>query len=218
MAIISQRHKPIHPLMNKTCQIFSINQMLGPILGTMSNQILIDCENWLEAESTLVHTCELESIGGVVAIKALDLAGKDYHSPSAATISNMRKSLLIVGSLLVTIFLAHLPVGLAVSCADDPTDTACVDCTDAANAAEADCVTTTAAPEATTAAAEATTAASADGETTTAAASGTDTTTASSGGKKRVKRTFKRKVRRPRKIRRRRSNRRRNNRRSQNSG
>ncbi|EDX04457.1 GD22304 [Drosophila simulans] len=105
----------------------------------------------------------------------------------------MRKSLLIVGSLLVTIFLAHLPVGLAVSCADDPTDTACVDCTDAANAAEADCVTTTAAPEATTAAAEATTAASADGETTTAAASGTDTTTASSGGKKRVKRTFKRK-------------------------
>lgn len=169
---------------------------------------------------TCAHLCELKSIGGVVAIKALDFIGKDYHSPSAVSISNMRKSLLIVGSLLVTIFLAQLPVGLAVSCADDPTDTACIDCTYTANAAEADCTTTTAAPEVTTAAAEVTTAASADGETTTAAASATDTTTASSGGsgKKRVRRTFKRKVSRPRKIKKRRSNRGRNNRRSQNSG
>uniref|UniRef100_A0A6P4EQX9 Uncharacterized protein LOC108044528 n=1 Tax=Drosophila rhopaloa TaxID=1041015 RepID=A0A6P4EQX9_DRORH len=85
----------------------------------------------------------------------------------------MSKSILIVGTLLVTIFIGHLPVGQAVTCADDPDDAACIDCTAEANVDNAECTTTTVAPEVTTAAAEVTTAAA-------AADSATDSTTASS--------------------------------------
>ncbi|EDV58460.2 uncharacterized protein LOC6543426 [Drosophila erecta] len=130
----------------------------------------------------------------------------------------MRTSLLIVGSLLVTIFLAHLPVGLAVSCATDATDPTCTDCTLPANADAPDCVTVAPVTAAPPADAESSTIAGGAAESTTAATAGTDTTTAASGstggtgkgGKRRVKRVYKRKVKHPKRIIKRRTNRRRN--------
>ncbi|EDW63505.2 uncharacterized protein Dvir_GJ15355 [Drosophila virilis] len=93
----------------------------------------------------------------------------------------MTNQTIILSCALLAILVAYLPLGEAVTCAADPTDANCVDCTLTANANNADCLSTVA--DTTTVAATTTVSATtivADSTTvadTTTVASSTDATT-----------------------------------------
>ncbi|EDW03005.1 GH11005 [Drosophila grimshawi] len=52
----------------------------------------------------------------------------------------MRTQTVILSFALLALLVAYLPSGEAVTCADDPTDVDCVDCTLAANVDDPECV------------------------------------------------------------------------------
>ncbi|EDW63506.1 uncharacterized protein [Drosophila virilis] len=52
----------------------------------------------------------------------------------------MSSSLIILGCAFLAILMAHLPVGEAVTCAEEPNNIDCVDCTAEINIDDAECI------------------------------------------------------------------------------